>query len=71
MQGEWQDSLYDITMITSPKTSFVHKPENTEIEIRYGDSIKAGLNGNPKINNYEVTPGAYPPRKVLNGNLRS
>lgn len=71
LQGVWQDSLYDIKMITSPETSFVHTPQNTQIEIRYGDSLKVGLNNNPIISNYQVTPGAYPPRKILNGNLRS
>jgi len=46
-----------------------HYPFSTTqaVKVWSGNSVEVGLNGRPMIQEYDISMGAYPPAKVLNG----
>jgi hypothetical protein len=64
LRGMWQTIVYDMTTVNG---DFRHTPLNEPIYIWRGDSVLIGLNGRPIIQEYQVSMGAYPPAKILNG----
>ena len=64
LRGVWQSILYDLT---AESGDFRHTPLNEQIYIWRGDSVSVGLNGQPIIQEYKVSMGAYPDRATLSG----
>ena len=64
LRGAWQNIIYDLT---AESGDFRHTPLNEQIYIWRGDSVSVGLNGQPIIQEYKASMGAYPDRATLSG----
>lgn len=64
VNGAWGTILYDLTYAYG---DFRHMPIALLIRVWSGMSVLLGLNGRPIVNEYEVSMGAYPPPRTLNG----
>lgn len=61
----WFTIIYDLSMTLG---YFVHYPFSSTqaVKVWSGMSNEVGLNGRPMINEYDISPGPYPPPKVIN-----
>lgn len=62
LRGAWYTILYDFTTANS---DLRHTPIDQQIYVWRGDSVEVGLNGQPVIQEYQVSMGAYPPYKSI------
>ena len=63
-RGKYNKILEDVTIDDG---DFRHTPLNEQIYVWRGDSVAVGMNGRSLVQEYRVTPGAYPPVKVISG----
>ena len=64
LRGAWQSIIYDLT---TEEGDFRHTPLSQQIYIWNGSSVLVGLNGRSVINEYSVSMGAYPMKRIING----
>lgn len=64
LRGQWNTIIYDFT---TEYGDLRHTPLNEQIKVWRGDSVKVGLSGNPIIQEYKASMGAYPPKKIISG----
>ena len=64
LRGLWNTVLYDGTYVNG---DYRHTPLNESIYVWRGDSVSVGINGRPIIQEYNVSMGAYPPARTING----
>jgi len=60
----WNTIIYDMT---TDDGDFRHTPIAEEIYVWRGDSVMVGLNGQPVIQEYGASMGAYPTYPIING----
>lgn len=64
LRAQWNTIIYDLT---TQDGDFRHTPLSEQIYIWRGDSVAVGLNGRPVISEYQVSMGAYPPARIIDG----
>ena len=64
LRDAWYTIVYDLT---TEDGDFRHSPISESIYVWRGDSVAVGLNGQPIIQEYQVSMGAYPGYRVING----
>jgi len=64
LRGAWYKIIYDFT---TDYGDLRHTPIAEEIYVWRGDSVEVGLNGQPIIQEYQVSMGAYPPYRTISG----
>jgi len=63
LRDQWNTIIYDYTTANS---DLRHTPVGQAIYVWRGDSVLLGLNGQPVVQEYSVSMGAYPPYRTLN-----
>ena len=64
LRGAWYTILYDLT---TEYGDLRHTPESEEIHVQSGNSVALGLNGLPIVQDYEVSMGAFPVCRIVDG----
>lgn len=60
----WNTIIYDLTIADG---DFRHTPIGEQIYVWRGDSVMVGLNGQPVVQEYQVSMGAYPGYRIIDG----
>ena len=64
LRSAWNTIIYDLT---TEDGDFRHAPLSEQIYVWRGDSVAISLSGQPVIQEYKMSMGAYAPPKVING----
>jgi hypothetical protein len=64
LRGVWQDIMYDFTF---ENDELEHAPVGETIDVWSGNSNLLGLNGLPIVQEYQVSMGAFPAKKIISG----
>jgi len=64
LRGAWQSIIYDFT---TEYDDLRHTPLDEQIHVQSGNSVSVGLNGLPIVQDYQVSMGANPPPRIVDG----
>jgi hypothetical protein len=64
LRSQWNTIIYDLTTTYG---DFRHTPLSEQIYVWRGDSVSIGLSGNPIVSEYQVSMGAYPFNRIIDG----
>lgn len=64
LEDAWRVLLYDTIVDYG---DLRHTPIDNQIYVWRGDSVLLGLNGRPTVQEYDVSMGAYPPARIIDG----